>query len=353
MTWIQHTCDDTNTTRYAMLGSWFSQKASEDGTIDGTTPRPSFASPTDPQSPPRQSTDAKPPKRAFPTAYTTPHDTILSELQGTSSSRLNAPDVSHRPASFRSEQAVSHDLQESVQNPAWSEGNLLAPTPTAAFQASSHASPVSAGDILLDPFDGMTLGVLISRHGSADNVGEQSPSPFNLPSSFDDNPINSNNIGNEAVWNHLSRILDLQSQISKKHLEMENIGTAKGGDTKRKGHKLNSKSVAESSKPASGASFGLGLEDPPVPPGLPRPRQRAMSTVSAESSTDEQDHEEGVNVPSEEAEKARIREDEFAKLATQFEGRKEAINDIMSKVCFRNPVLDLHHRLKLLPHITA
>ncbi|KAF8203800.1 hypothetical protein BJ912DRAFT_213179 [Pholiota molesta] len=230
-----------------MLGSWFSQKASDDGTIDGTTPRPSFASPTDPQSPPRQSTDGKPPKRAFPTAYTTPHDTILSELQGPSSSRLDAPDVSHRPASFRPEQTVSHDFQVSVQNPARSEGNLLSPTPTAAFQASSNASHVSTGDILLDPFDGMTLGVLIPRHGSADN--ELSPSPFNLPSSFDGNPINSNNVGNEAVWNHLSRILDLQSQISKKHLEMENIGTAKGGDTKRKGHNSGSKSVAESIKP--------------------------------------------------------------------------------------------------------
>ncbi|KAF9486313.1 hypothetical protein BDN70DRAFT_1498 [Pholiota conissans] len=329
-----------------MLSSWFSQKASDEGTIDGTTPRPSLTSP-DPQSPPRQSTD-KQPKRAFPTAFTTPHDTILSELQGISS-RLNAPDIPHRPASFRSEQVASPDIPESIRdqvlNPIRSEGNLLAPTSTTPFPTSSRSAPASS-DLLLDPFDGMSLGVLIPKHGSTDNDGEASPLPFNLPSSFD-GPANTSSTGNEAVWNHLSRILDLQSQISKKHLEMENIGTAKGNDMKRKGHKLGSQS-AEQSKLATGASSGLGLEDPSVPPGLPGSRRRVTSTVSAVSSSDEQDHEEGVDVPSEEAEKARIREDEFSKLASQFEGRKEAINDIMSKVGFRKSMLNFRHFLMLL-----
>jgi hypothetical protein len=109
------------------------------------------------------------------------------------------------------------------------------------------------------------------------------------------------------------------------HLEMEDIGTGKATDSKRKKHKQRDEGVPES------PNRGLDPEDPLVPPGL-QPRKRAVSTGSRGSFSGEADgDEEGVNMPSEEAEKDRIREEEFAKLATQFEGRKEAINDIMGK----------------------
>ncbi|KAF8973510.1 hypothetical protein BDZ97DRAFT_1911998 [Flammula alnicola] len=333
-----------------MLSSWFGQKASDEGTIEGTTPRPSFSSPTDTQAP-RASTD-KPPKRAFPTAYTTPHDTVLSELQGIPS-RPAATDVPNRPASFRDEQVVSPDLPESIaprdEAPTSStrpEGNLLSPIPTPSFPAIPRLSASNSNDILLDPFDGSSLGVLIPQQDSAINADDLSTSPPNLPSGFEGGPLGSNNIGSEAVWTQLSRILDLQSQISKKHLEMESIGTAKGSDAKRKGHKSSNQGATESSGVASGSTSGLAQEDPPVPPGLHRPRQRAMSTVSTVSSSGEPEgDEEGVNVPSEEAEKHRLREEEFAKLATQFEGRKEAINDIMGKLDDLSKALSEFHSL--------
>ena len=315
-----------------MLGSWFGQKVSEDGTVEGTTPRPSFGSPSDLQ-PPRTSAD-RPPKRAFPTAFSTPHDVVLSELQGASSPPAVAEPL-NRPPSLLSEQVVSSDLLDSTREelPSRSENNALGATPNSTFLPPPRI-PSSNADILLDPFDGSVLGVLIPSDEDKAGNEDMSPSQINLPSSFDGG---SQNTGSEAVWDHLSRILDLQSQISKKHLEMENIGTARGNDAKKKSHKLSTKNTPEASNVASSSSADLGLEDAPaVPPGLNRQRrqQRAMSTISTESSGDEPEgHEEEVNVPSEEAEKVRMREDEFAKLSTQFEGRKEAINDIMGKVC--------------------
>jgi len=53
-----------------------------------------------------------------------------------------------------------------------------------------------------------------------------------------------------------------------------------------------------------------------------------------------------VDVPSEEAEKNRAREEEFASLAHQFEGRKEAINDIMGKLDDLFNVLSEFHSLQ-------
>lgn len=317
-----------------MLGSWFGQKTSEDGTVEGTTPRPSFGSPSDLQ-PPRTSAD-RPPKRAFPTAFSTPHDAVLSELQGASSPPAVAEPL-NRPPSLISEQVISPDIPESTRGelPSRSENNILSATPNSTFLPPPRI-PSSNDDILLDPFDGMALGVLIPSDENKASNEDMSPSQINLPSSFDAGQMGSQNVGSEAVWDHLSRILDLQSQISKKHLEMENIGAARGNDAKKKSHKLSTKNTPEASNIASSSSANLGSEDTPaVPPGLNRPRrqQRAMSTISTESSSDEPEgQEEGVNVPSEEAEKVRMREDEFAKLSTQFEGRKEAINDIMGKV---------------------
>jgi hypothetical protein len=181
--------------------------------------------------------------------------------------------------------------------------------------------------LLLDPFDGNVLGVLVPYQEPGSTNEDMSPSQVNVSS----NPFSNVSTGNidtrsEAVWSHLSRILELQGQLSKMHLEMENIGTGKAADPKRKKHKQRGDSAPESPNPGSDA------EDPPVPPGLHQPRERAMSTGSKGSLSGEADgDEEGVNMPSEEAEKDRIREEEFAKLATQFEGRKEAISDIMGK----------------------
>ena len=67
------------------------------------------------------------------------------------------------------------------------------------------------------------------------------------------------------------------------------------------------------------------------PPSL---RMRAMSNASTIGTVPDEKEadEEGVSVTDEETERNRAREEEFAKLANQFEGKKETIREIMNKV---------------------
>ena len=304
-----------------MLSSWFGQKSPEEDHSEGTTLRPSFASPTYTQ---RTSTE-KAPKRAFPTAYTTPHDAIIVDLQAPRTIPVDAP-------SATDEQVVSPEPEFTATREPRTDPKFL--SPMSGPQYSGLQSPHT--QLLLDPFDGNVLGVLVPHQEQGSANEDMSPSQVNLSTNRDINvSTNNTDTRSEAVWTHLSRILDLQGQLSKMHLEMEGIGTGKAADSKRKKQKQRDEGAPESPNP------GLDAEDPLVPPGL-QPRQRAVSTGSRGSFNGEADgDEEGVNMPSEEAEKDRIREEEFAKLATQFEGRKEAINDIMGKgrlllACFYN-----------------
>ncbi|CAA7265900.1 unnamed protein product [Cyclocybe aegerita] len=313
-----------------LTGSWFGPRTNEEDTDGGTTPRPSLSPPPGSQ-PPRVSTD-KPTKRVFP-AYTTPHDAVLSELHGTG------------PKSAANDRPVA---------PASIKDGLVPPDPIGTQRDEKAASPISqdgprftSPDLLLDPFDGSTLGVLIPHAQELNQNGEeQSPSRINLAGGHD-GALHSNPPGSEAVWSHLSRVLDIQSEISKMHLEMESIGASKGGDFKSQRPKPSShKPVVPE---GANASSSLGPGDPVMPPGLQRPRQRAVSMVSTISSVAEGEDEddEGVNVPDEEAEKARLREQEFAKLASQFEGRKDAIQGIMNKLDDLSKTLSEFHALQM------
>ncbi|KDR85473.1 hypothetical protein GALMADRAFT_52158 [Galerina marginata CBS 339.88] len=320
-----------------MLGSWFTQKHNDEGTLEGvssrTTPRPSFSSPAENPTP-RLSTD-KTPKRTFPSAYTTPHDAILADLHGISQ-KPSPNEPSHYPASSL---APRDDKPVSRAEP--SQQNLR---PNSSNSVPQQLPLPNSSDFLLDPFDGMPLGVLMPHQDSA-STDEQSPSQVNLNSPEGGSSTNANPIGSEAVWTNLSRVLEIQSQISKMHLEMEGIGTskAKAGDSKGKRRKASTAAGQE----GSGLVSGVVSEDPPLPPGLHQPRKRAISTVSTVSAPldEAEGDEDGVNVPSEEAEKNRIREEEFAKLATQFEGRKEAIGDIMGKLDDLSQALYKFHQL--------
>jgi len=140
--------------------------------------------------------------------------------------------------------------------------------------------------------------------------------------------------------------MDLQSQISKKHLEMESIGQV---DVKSKKHVFSHKPTLSN---ASTVGIGSGAkrtvpENMTSPPGS-NTRERALSTASTISSSggEHEGDEANVDVPSEEAEKNRAREEEFASLAHQFEGRKEAINDIMGKLDDLFNVLSEFHSLQ-------
>ncbi|KAF8167614.1 hypothetical protein B0H34DRAFT_646827 [Crassisporium funariophilum] len=316
-----------------MLSSWFGPKSNEEqpgeGVSSRTTPRPSISSPTEATQPQRVSVD-KLSKRAFPTAFSTPHDAILVELQG---SRPNAIDVAIPSAS----RVASPDVDSlGPQDKAGSrtDVNFFNGTPTPSIQGH-QPSRLTSSDLLLDPFDGTSLGVLIPLDPESD---EHSPSQLNGPDGVP--ASNPNAAAGELVWSHLSRVLDLQSQISKMHTDMEGIGTSKPEDAKKK-HRASHKGM-----PARTGGYGSGPDDPLLPPGL-RDRKRGMSTVSTVSSSDEPEgDEEGVNVLNEEAEKNRAREAEFESLANQFEGRKEAIHEIMGKLDDLSKVLSDFHALQ-------
>lgn len=292
-----------------MLSSWLNQKAGEEektqelGSLR-TTPRPSFSSQTDAQ-PSRVSTEGKLPAAPPPAAYTTPHDIVLSELHGT---------------------FLKSGSSDTPSNPAWD----TAPQVPAKEAAQQPASRLPSSEVLIDPFDGSVLGVLLPQGQGSDS---QNPSQVNLANNPPENGatgINANPAGSEAVWSQLSRVLDIQGEISKMHLDIETIGmnrTRTGSENlKGKGKKSHWKSHHKGSPENVGP---LGREDIS---GVNWPRKRAVSTVSTISSSGEQEGDEaGVNFQDDEEEKNRIREEEFARLSSQFEGRKEAIHDIMAK----------------------
>jgi len=271
-----------------MKSSWFGSKA--EGAVVVASPRNSLD---------------KPQKRALPTAYSTPHDAILADLHS-SPDRVASPEASHT------------DL------------NVLSVSTTPSqhpYQPSRLPSP----DILLDPFDGTSLGTLVPHSQDPEVQPDHlPPSQINL-SSPEVGPSQSVNpaVPPELVWSHLTNILDLQSQISQMHIEMEGIGSGKAADVKSKKHVFSHKATLSN---VSTTGVGSGSkrarpDDPSVPPGL-----NGGFTTAPSSGGEPEGDEENVDVPSEEAEKNKAREEEFASLAHQFEGRKQAISDIMGKV---------------------
>ena len=285
-----------------MSTSWLSTKAAEDSENPTNDLHSSSTDPT------RISNEKG--KRTLTSTYSTPHDEVLAELHGSLilNNGLNDP--------ARDTQVTSPELE--------STGALPRNHTSSAAQQPSIRFPSS--DVLIDPFDGSNLGVLMP-HGQGQGSESQNPSQVNLVNNLESGlgAMNANPVGSEAVWSQLSRVLDIQSEISKMHLEMESIGLRAGsGDWKGKRHqwKGHSKTAAEK----------VGTMDSTMAPGLNWPRQRATSTVSTISSGEPEVDESGVNFHDEEEEKSRVRGEEFAKLSSQFEGRKEAIHDIMAKV---------------------
>jgi hypothetical protein len=148
-----------------MPSSRLGQKSGEESdtlTSMRTTPRPSFP-PTDLTQGLRPSI-GKQGKRPFPPPYTTPHDSVLSELQGNFlKGSLN--DAPPGPASVNK---VASPGTESVVVPGPGESTLPAP--------SRFTS-----DFLIDPFDGSNLGVLAPQaQAQGQGYESQNPSQINL-----------------------------------------------------------------------------------------------------------------------------------------------------------------------------
>jgi len=289
------------------MSSWLNPKAGEEvktqepGSLH-TTPRPSFSTQTDPSQAGRVSMEGKLPALPLPATYTTPHDIVLSELHGT---------------------FLKSDSNDTPSDPALDAASQV-PAKEAAQQSTSR---LPSSEVLMDPFDGSVLGVLLPQGQGSDS---QNPSQVNLSNTPLENAatgMNANPAGSEAVWSQLSRVLDIQGEISKMHLDMETIGlnrTGTGSDNlkRKKSHSTrHHRATTENVGPS-------GREDIS---GVKWPRQRAISTVSTISSSGEPEDDETSNFQDDEDEKSRIRGEEFEKLSSQFEGRKEAIHDIMAK----------------------
>ena len=148
------------------------------------------------------------------------------------------------------------------------------------------APPPEPLDTVYDPFDGSVLGTLVKP----DRVLH--PEAHALLS----------DPKNEELWIPLSKVLDLQGQVAHLHAEMEGIGM-KAGDY------------------AKGKSKG---------------KMAAKNWVQSDT------EDEGVDVKTEadeEEKQNREREQEFARLADQFKGRKQGIKEMMNKVCLKIFVL--------------
>jgi hypothetical protein len=283
-----------------MMSSWLDgkeAKTQEPGSLH-ITPRPSFSTQTDPSQAGRLSTEGEHPAAPLPATYTTPHDIVLSDLHGT---------------------FLKSDSNDTPSDPALDAASQV-PVKEAAQQSTSR---LPSSEVLMDPFDGSVLGVLLPQGQGSDS---QNPSQVNLSNTPFENAatgMNANPAGSEAVWSQLSRVLDIQGEISKMHLDMETIGlnkTRTGSD--------NLKRKKSHSKRHHKATTEMGREDIS---GVNWPRKRAISTVSTISSSGEPESDETGNFQDDEDEKSRIRGEEFAKLSSQFVGRKEAIHDIMAK----------------------
>jgi len=215
----------------------------------------------------------------FTALSSTPHGRILKQVynvQDRSESGLDATSLSLLDASNTNYK--SRSLNEPV--------NFLA-SPAASLASNPSLAPTR----LYDPFDGSPLGIIVPTE-PAERGGEGMPA--------------NNATSHDEMWSHLSRVLDLQHQIARMHVDLEGVALGKQPDGKGKGSH-------------GGSSRATGF---------PRPRTASASSVTGGDIEDE----EAVGAVDEEAEKLRAREREFRKLATQFQGRKQAIDAMMDKV---------------------
>ncbi|KAJ7597494.1 hypothetical protein C8J56DRAFT_920215 [Mycena floridula] len=171
-----------------------------------------------------------------------------------------------------------------------------APRPRLVFHGVINRP--KATDYIKDPFDGSNMGTLIKPDPMAHPEAHITPTPAAEK--------------NEELWKSLASVLDLQSQIANMHANMEGIGSRTGDNAKGK---LKAKAPAR--------------------------RLWNQSEIGGEE-------DEGVDVKEfgEEEKQNREREEEFARLADQFEGRKEGIQDIMFKLDGLSKALTEFHSLK-------
>lgn len=292
-----------------MLSSWFGQKSNDTeqrrtSELSRAPSRPSGSTTADP----RLSLDKSGSRHSF-TAYTTPHDTILADLQRRNRSP-ESPFETHSPLDANVEEKPRSRVE-------------LGLSPTSSVNIATPKPAAQAVDVLFDPFEGTSHGVLLPRESNGHEESSRRVDSECITAGAD-----------EIVWSHLSRVLKLQSQIANMHVKMEGISLGKPGDSKK-----------GQGQPPGGTTDVE--DDKKMYSAVLRPRPRAISNVSTIGTEGEPEgDEEGVSMGDEEAEKNRAREEEFAKLADQFEGKKDSINEIMNKLADLSKALTEFHTLQ-------
>ena len=224
--------------------------------------------------------------------FLSPHDAVLARMHG--QALVGNEDVSLR----------DRDATQSADRL----------SPAGSYSTTNNLANNHQKDVLYDPFDGTPLGLLV-------------------PSTSQDHPQNRSDSRkrgteseNKEQWVHLSRVLDLQSEIAKMHLDMENIGSSDGkGKGAVKGRQAKTKVPRDHGRGRMDRNEVSGVQDGSE-------RRYATSETDREDTTDED--EEGVDTAGdEENERKRARETEFANLAEDFARRNEDVGEIMNKVC--------------------
>ena len=142
-------------------------------------------------------------------------------------------------------------------------------------ETSHHRSQSPSRTPLHDPFAGSLIGLSIQDDGDhGHNNGRRE---------FETRK--------EDLWLHMANVREIQTQIANMHVAMENIGL---------GHQADQLSV-----------------------------DRVHSTAASEG----EKWEDAVEGEDDEAKEKEAREQEFTKMANKFRGRKEATENMMTKVC--------------------
>lgn len=269
------------------MDSWFSLGSKPDNVqLTGTEPRPT------------EDTVKFPSRSSL--WYSSPHDVVLAQMRGlptpanSTDAKTESPLADHRP-----------QTTESVD----------APSPSSVSYSTAN-NPAGPREVLHDPFDGSPVGLLVSQ-------GQQQQQQHGDVSGNARAPEGEHK--EEELWLHLSRVLDLQNQVAKMHLEMESVGPNDGknrtmgrGRARRKG-----KWEGGSGDHPDNVAEGIMVDNGP------------------------EGDEEGVEVAGdEEGESKKAREAEFAGLADQFEGRNESINAIMERLDLLSKALTEFHALR-------
>ncbi|KAG2155576.1 hypothetical protein DEU56DRAFT_314453 [Suillus clintonianus] len=220
-----------------------------------------------------------------PARFLTPHDDILTELQG------YLPSGAHpeQQSSLRADAPPASSLNlgsSAVEN--------------SLFTSESLPSHEPAKEIMYEPSTGQRLHDYV-------------PTP--VRSGVDD-----------ALWSHLSHILELQSEIAKMHVDMENVRTARGRDG------------------PVGPERGSKADTTRSGTGKDRRRSETLGEEEDDDESDEvtegedsDDHDEGFG--------KKKREEEFTRLAERFAERNGSIDAVMNKLDNLSSALKTFHAL--------